>query len=95
MQVEDLESKAARLMDALTLENNFFIGALPDEKLHQKVCLLIEVEEVIKALEQAALTDYFGPYEVPKRIIYLPRFVYTPTGKINRSATLQLVDILS
>ena len=94
LQVEDIEAKATSLLEDLQLHNNFFIGALPDEKLHEKVCLLVEADEEIEALEKADLARYFDKYAAPKRIAYLPRFVYTPTGKINRSASIKLADLL-
>jgi O-succinylbenzoic acid--CoA ligase len=95
LQIEALETKAIKLMNDLKLDNNFFIGALPDEQLNEKVCLLIEANQEIDALEEAALGNYFDKFERPKRIAYLPRFVYTPTGKINRQATLNLISLLS
>ena len=94
LQIEALEEKAVALLETLKLTNNFFIGALPDDTLGEKVCLLIEANEEIEALEKADLSSYFDKYEAPRRIAYLPRFVYTPTGKINRAASLRLIDLM-
>jgi len=36
--------------------------------------------------------DLLSKYEVPKRVISLPSFIRTETGKLRRGATLQLLD---
>lgn len=66
----------------------FFIGALPDETLHEKVVLCIEgnSDDLPKDI-----FDNWHPYEVPKHIYVLPKFIYTKTGKIHRKKTLALL----
>lgn len=70
----------------LVIDAPFFISSLPDERLGEKVVLVIEGDE-----EHFPEVDYVGlePYEVPKEIYFVKQMNYTTTGKINRQATLK------
>ncbi len=63
----------------------FFITAIPDEKLGEKVVLIIEKE---KTNTTPILTAYLEKFEIPKHIFYTQKFIETPTGKIKRNETL-------
>lgn len=79
---EELEEKLGKFVD-----NNFFITSMPDVTLGEKIILIIEGEKApISFLEQV-----FDRYEKPKEIYFLPHFIYTETGKINRKETLKLL----
>ncbi len=69
----------------------FFIAALPDVKLGQKVVLVIESKQQIPDLNLQLLEVPLTRYENPKEIRYLPSFVYTKNNKINRKETLSLL----
>ncbi|MBW7886716.1 MAG: AMP-binding protein [Caldilineaceae bacterium] len=72
----------------------FFVAGLPDDRLGQRVSLIVEGAAWPKEMEQqlrAALAEQLDRYELPRRIIYVPDFVTTPTGKIDRSRTLERV----
>lgn len=71
---------------AKVIENPFFITSVTDEKLGEKVVLIIEGKE-----DNYPEIDYIGlhPYEVPKRIFFVKELTYTPSGKINREQTKQ------
>jgi o-succinylbenzoate---CoA ligase len=71
------------------IPGNFFISSLPDEQLGEKVILLIESDTEISSLN-IALKQLLSPYEQPKQVIYLPRFVYSPNNKILRKDSLVL-----
>jgi len=66
----------------------FFIGAKEDEKLGEKVVLLIQGEKEIKIPFDKILPKYY----IPKSIYYLPSFIWTDSQKIKRFETLKLVD---
>lgn len=70
------------------LNGRFFIGSIPDEKLGSKVVLVIEGEECF--IDQSIFNE-FGNYEIPKKIIFYPKFIETATQKINRIATLEAI----
>jgi o-succinylbenzoate---CoA ligase len=77
---------------ASTYSGTFFIHALADAVLGQKVVLLVKGEEKPIHDKQAILTFLANPvlqvYEVPKSIYFVKEFVYTETKKIQRAKTI-------
>ena len=70
------------------LDNNFFITGLPDEKLGEKLVLIIEGQcNKEHCLNQCK--KVLDKYEIPKEIISFECFARTNSGKINRKRTLQ------
>lgn len=93
--------KVERELEAIFQKNNvhhrFFIAALPDEKLGQKVVLVLEGVQFSSELISQSLTvlrSTSSPYEVPKEVYSIPRFVTTETQKIDRIQTLPGVTFL-
>lgn len=86
---EQIETK---LSDFITTD--FFISSLPDVILENKLILLIEgpegLTDLISMLKNSSV---FSTYEIPKEIYYLPAFVHTASGKINRSKTVDLLKL--
>ena len=86
---EEVESKISYTFTSLSIDANFFIHSLPDERLGNKIILVIETEkhlnkeEIISSVKQS-----LSKYEVPKDIITIPQFSYTQTGKINRTESM-------
>lgn len=70
----------------------FFIGSQPDEVFSQIVCLFIERPLPLSENEQQALLQQIKPlltsYQLPRRIVVLPRFEYSANGKLLRKETL-------
>lgn len=83
---EKIEAKLSRVIDG-----DFFVTGLPDEKLGQKLILLVEGEVdkeiLLKRLQSLAGLDKF---EIPKEIHSVASFVKTANGKIQRSKTLAI-----
>ena len=71
------------------LKVRFFIAALTDETLGQKVVLIIEGE--VKEIE----LDWhqIDPIKRPKNIYFVPVFSETRSGKIQRQKTLELLNL--
>ena len=71
------------------LNDPFFIHYLKDEKLGQKLILVIEkdcpYDHTTLGLLQNSLKDLLTPYEVPKEIIFVKEFRRTESGKIIRN----------
>lgn len=67
------------------IERRFFIGALPDEMLNQKVVLFME-GDVLSLSEEYRLQQNFDTvlsrFEKPKQIIYKEAFEVSSSGKI-------------
>jgi len=85
---EEIEKKLAA-----QLTNRFFVAGLPDEKLGQKLVLIVEGNIDSYELEMSLVKNAnLTAYEVPKNIYQLPKFVETATGKIHRRENLNLVN---
>ncbi len=86
---EQIEKK----LEAL-LKTRFFISYLPDNKLGQKVVLMIESlpwkEQKIADFQQKT-NKILSKFELPKHLFFLPAFIETPTGKVQRSKTKSLL----
>lgn len=84
---EQIETKLAPL-----LESRFFIAGLPDEKLGQKLTLILEREdEIIGLLESFKSLKGLEEYELPKEILNVSHFMETENGKISRKKTLDQI----
>jgi O-succinylbenzoic acid--CoA ligase len=83
---EQIEKKLAAY-----IKDPFIIGAIADEKLGEKLVLLIESNEIISEIEKQVLKGSLPKYEIPKDIYFLPKFIFTKNDKINRKKTLDLL----
>lgn len=93
VQVEEVEAELERLLPGLLGEPcpRFFVAGQPDERLGQMVTLALEGPPLDRAMEERLLTDLrreLGPFNAPRRILTLTKFAETPTGKIDRRATI-------
>lgn len=86
---EELETKIAEV-----LKPNFVISSLDDEKLGQKIVLVLEQKNKIKEEEKLLLQikNLVSVYEAPKSIVYLLNFPFLENGKINRLEIKNLIN---
>ena len=87
---ELIENKLKNLIDY-----PFFVTSQKDNKLGEKLILVIayQFENRIPALIMLVKTnDLLGRYEKPKKIIQLPYFLETSSGKIKRLETLKKIS---
>lgn len=82
---EHIERKLSSL-----IKSRFFVSALPDEKLGQKLVLVVEGEE-IEGLQELILKADLKKFELPKEIYYVPAFKNTTNGKIVREKSLSMI----
>lgn len=79
---ETIESKLANV-----ITRRYFMTSLPDKLLGQRLVLVLEGEP-LTATEMdhlnRKLSQLLSPYEMPKEILYLPRFQETTSGKVIR-----------
>lgn len=82
---EEIENKLNKIIN-----EPFIIAGVADEVFGQKLILLIEANQLfeVNALN-GYMKDHLKPYERPKEIIFLDKFIRTDTGKIQRNLTLQ------
>lgn len=71
------------------IQRRFFIASENDEKLGQKIILVIESNIDLEL--DAKTFEHLDKYEVPKQTYYVDAFVETNTTKINRKATLEKI----
>ncbi|MFD2562225.1 AMP-binding protein [Aquimarina rubra] len=87
---EEIETKLQ-----LLIGHRFFIAGVPDNVLGDKVVLLIERSLDITAKEKLKEAiqhlSILTKYEIPKEIHFLPQFIETDTGKVQRNKTLELI----
>lgn len=92
---EMVEEKIAGVMSGLSslagdadhATQRYFIGSIPDEKLGEVPVLVVEMPTPDSLL--ASLAGVLPRHEVPREILFVEKFIETPTGKIIRSATLK------
>jgi len=70
----------------------FFVAGMEDEKLGQKLILLIEGTTSL-APTLFELKSILPKYHDPKEMYFIPKFVRTESGKINRGETLKLIQL--
>jgi len=74
------------------IKERFFVTGLADEKLGQKLVLLIEGDaneaDVLHKIVSSKLLDKF---QVPKKVIVVPQFVESENGKVLRNKTLEIL----
>lgn len=80
---EEIEQKLSH-----TIHSRFFVAGIPDDILGEKLILLIEGENY------QITKKYFSKlsrFEIPRATYFIPKFLETGTGKINRHKTLDLL----
>ena len=92
LQPERMEPQMTDAFERVFGHQNFFLYGQADEKLGQKLVLVIEdfrKEEEKERELLHALKGLFNRYHLPKTIYYSKSFVKTPSGKINRPETFK------
>ena len=85
---EQIEQKLSSI-----ISSRYFISSLPDEKLGEKVVLVIENksmkynDEFVKLVH--GISDALGKFERPKTTFFISPFIETATGKVKRKETLK------
>lgn len=88
LQSEKLEAEINPLLTELGINNRFFCYGIPDQKLGQKVALIIEGEIENKEKVLDYLKNRLQQYHEPKEILTSTKFIETPTKKIQRKSTV-------
>ena len=80
---EEIEQKLSN-----TIYSRFFVAGIPDEMLGEKCILVIEGENYPITKKHFSKLSRF---EIPKAIFFIPKFIETGSGKIQRLKTLDLL----
>jgi len=93
-----LEAWLLRYQEGVYAERRFFVGALEHARLGHAVVAIIEGEPCggeatgapsLEAALRTHMQQVLTPYEVPRKVYFVSKLLETPTGKIDRRATLQ------
>ena len=82
---ETIEEKLADV-----IPQRFFVAGFPDEKLGEKLVLIVEGEKVDIPTRTFSSLD---KYEVPKEIYFVPEFLETATSKILRKEIVKMLEL--
>ena len=98
VQPERVERVIQAVLARAGIAPRLFVGGRPDERLGQQLVLIVEgdrtVQQAIETTKEqwaSAIRQEIGPYAVPKATIFAPTFCETPTGKIHRRATQNVI----
>ncbi len=96
IQLEPTEAEIAKaLKEEWGTIPEFFLTAIPDKELGQKLLLILKTEKPLSPNAKQALNkvfrNYLPAYEIPKATFDLREFAYTHTGKVDQYATLNSI----
>ena len=81
--------KVERALRKALRSKRVFVVGMPDDVLGERVVAFVEARpELVKGIDPTQLNG-LNKYERPKEIIYIEKFLETPTGKIDRQATVK------
>ena len=83
LQLEEIERK---IEENFKIESRYFCFGIPDEKLGQKLVLIVESEEKLISKEQ--LSTILSKFEVPKEIYFVEKFSETSSSKVDKRKTI-------
>ena len=84
MHPESIEDKLSKV-----IIQRFFVAGIPDEKLGEKLILIIEGVKSTIDIQKANLSRF----EIPREIYFVANFIETASKKIQRKKTLDLICI--
>jgi O-succinylbenzoic acid--CoA ligase len=93
IQLEKVEKATENDIQMLNPKRYFAYG-IPDEKLGQKLVLVLEKDfldqnEIDSFLKN--IGSVLSKYEIPKEILFIEKFLETPTGKVDKRGTIECV----
>jgi o-succinylbenzoate---CoA ligase len=88
--------KVEKVIEKFIPNKRFFAYGLPDLSLGQKLILVIETESLSDDLKENIFIDLknaLSKYEIPKQVFTINHFSETPTGKIDKKATIKRLNL--
>jgi O-succinylbenzoic acid--CoA ligase len=83
IQLEEIERKIG---EQFKIESRYFCYGILDEKLGQKLILIVESKEKLISKEQ--LSTILSKFEVPKEIYFVEKFSETSSSKVDKRKTI-------
>ncbi|MCE7060519.1 AMP-binding protein [Dyadobacter sp. CY343] len=89
--LDQVDEIVAQTFFHLGIANSFFSWYLPDEKLGQKLVLIVEGQPLSfgEDLILDEIRKRSSAYETPKHIYFVAQFTKTPTGKVDKRSSFQ------
>ncbi len=97
IQLEQVEKIVEKAFFEEKISFRFVLTALADEKLGQKLVLIVEkkeITEIEKRVWKKKFAKYLSPYEIPKDVFALEKLEETVTGKIDRRKNTEMIEYL-
>ena len=88
--------KVEKIFEEFITEKRFFDFGIDDEKLGQKLILVVETDYLANNNKDILIKkaqDKVAKYEIPKQIFTINSFSETPTGKIDKKATINRLNL--
>ncbi|MEO7990603.1 MAG: acyl-CoA synthetase, partial [Chryseolinea sp.] len=92
---ENIELAIEKIFQDAGVSRSFFIAGVSDQRLGQKILLVIEGERLENTTIEKIISMFkhtLSVYEIPKEIVFKKEFVVTETGKINRIKTIEFIE---
>ena len=93
IHLHNLENEIASILSNKGIQNQFFLSSEKDEKLGERLILILEAKEVPDDLS-GILKDQLPDYHAPLKIYSIEEFSLTETGKIRKQEVLRKLSIL-
>ena len=97
IQIEKIEKAAEDILRKLQVSGRYFVFSLPDEKLGERLILVIENNTLLQTSSRVdsikidilkSFKEKLPKFEVPKEIFFVEKILETPTGKIDKTKTI-------
>ena len=88
--------KVEKIFEEFITEKRFFAFGIDDEKLGQKLILVVETDYLANDNKDILIKkaqENITKYEIPKQIFTINSFSETPTGKIDKKATINRLNL--
>jgi o-succinylbenzoate---CoA ligase len=92
---EKIENSMSELVARLGDNRRFIVYGFPHETLGQQVTLIMEGNPLTSSKEISLLEEVrsvLPRFEMPRRVLYVSRFIETKNGKIDRKSTAALAS---
>lgn len=92
---EKLETEIQKIFSRLGVHQNFFVSSVPDNRLENKVVLIVEheISEDLRVRLNEEMLTTITRHEIPKHIFSARSFIFTASGKIDRNATREQINV--
>jgi O-succinylbenzoic acid--CoA ligase len=93
---EKIEKELEKIFISHGIFNRYFITGTADHYLGETVTLIIEGQAMDRSqldTIQQELKIKLSPYELPKKIYFIEKFIETASGKINRGKTTEFIGL--